>query len=189
MNKRSRSLILSALAVLSVAGCGSTPRAHLGAIPFQAAILADGKVTFAEYRMSTLAMVHCLRTARVRIVVTTPVAAPGGELEFRWWVAPGGGNAQRRDALARVIFEQCHRRFEDRVKLVYNNQRVIPLARRPAVRDRLVACLRRSGLRVPDRPAMPELIAVLDADRQGVGLPCADRYADFFRVFAPLDAN
>jgi hypothetical protein len=148
-------------------------------------MLSDGKITFAEYRRSTRAVVRCLRASPVQVRVSRLRPAPGGELDYTWSVRTRPGHLNPAYSAAERRFERCSKRFEQDVKLVYSNQRVIPAAERPAVLDKLVACLRGAGLEVPDRPPMPDLIAILDRDRKGLGTPCADKYADFFRVPAP----
>lgn len=190
--KLTTAMRLAALAAtLVAAGCGSVSSSSDGrggssgaraTTPFQARMLDDGEITFAEYRRATDAVVRCLRRGPTPIKVTPPKPAPGGELEFTWSVRTRPGRLKPAYAKALRHAKLCSARFEDDVKLVYSNQRVIPPSRRPAVLADLVRCLRGTGLAVPDRPAMPKLIAVLDADRKGASTPCTNRYADFFRV-------
>jgi hypothetical protein len=186
--------IALALAASLVSACGSAPAHRLGWVeadavaraqattPFQSAMLRDGKVTFAEYRKSTGAVVHCLRTASVPIAIHGPRAAPGGELEFTWVVKAPRGDYRRADAVARRRFEHCHRKFEDDVKLVYSNQRVIPERDRPAVLASLASCLRAAGLKLPRQPPMKTLIASINADKRELGKACVAKYFDFFRL-------
>jgi hypothetical protein len=145
-------------------------------------MLRDGKITFAEYRRATDAVIACLKAGPVDVAVTKPRPVPGGELDYTWSVRGTPGGAKPPFKRANRLFQRCHRRYEEDVKLVYSNQRVIPPARRPAVLAKLVGCLRSKGLEVPSQPAMPKLIAVLNADRREVSRPCTDRYADFFRI-------
>jgi hypothetical protein len=145
-------------------------------------MLRDGKVTFAEYKRSTGAVVRCLRTASVPIAIHGPRAAPGGELEFTWIVKASRGHYRRADAVAHRRFEHCHRKFEEDVKLVYSNQRVIPERDRPAVLASLASCLRAAGLKLPTQPPMKTLIASIDGDKRGRGRACIARYFDFFRL-------
>lgn len=153
---------------------------------FQARILRDGRVSFPEYRRATLAALQCLKAGSVPVSVRGPDPAPGRELAYFWAVRGPRKGYRRAAAVAGRRFERCHRRFEDAVKVVYGNQRVIAPPERSAVLARLVECLRSSGLRVPDGPPMRRLIATIDSDRSGGGGRCADRYADLFRIPAPL---
>lgn len=153
---------------------------------FQARILRDGRVTFPEYRRSTMAVLRCLKSGRVSVSVRGPRPAPGHELEYFWAVRGPRKGYRQAAAVAGRRFERCHQRFEDAVKVVYGNQRVIPPSKRNAVLAQLVGCLRSSGLRVPDGPPMRKLIATIDGDRSGGAVRCADRYADLFRIPAPL---
>jgi hypothetical protein len=182
------------LGAVLIAACGSAPARRLGWVeadanaraqattPFQSAILRDGKVTFAEYKQSTRAVVHCLRTAPVPIAIHGPRAAPGGELEFTWVVKAPRRDYKRADAVARRRFEHCHRKFEDDVKLVYSNQRVIPERDRPAMLASLASCLRAAGLKLPPQPPMKTLIATIDGDKRELGKACIAKYFDFFRL-------
>ena len=184
------SLIAASASLLAACGSNSTPGQSGGeassrarsTTPFQARMLSDGKISFTEYRRATSAVIRCLKSGPVEVAVSAPERAPGGELDYTWSVRSKPGRLKPQYARANRRFERCHSRYEDDVKLVYSNQRVIPAAKRPAVLHELVACLRGAGLEVPDQPPMPELIAILDRDRKGLGTPCADRYADFFRV-------
>jgi hypothetical protein len=149
--------------------------------PFQAGIIRDGSVTFAEYRASILATVRCLRTQDGEIVVNGPYRVPGGDLEFRWHLSAPSEREPGARGLAERTYGRCNAAFAAQVGIVYSNLRVIPPARRRVVLGRLVRCLRTAGIASPNRPSMPSLLAVLDrvGDR---ATPCTDRYTDFFRL-------
>jgi hypothetical protein len=158
---------------------------------FQAAMLRDGDVTVHEYAESTDAMIRCLRRSTVPLLVGSARPAPGGELEFEWSLdTPDASTVGRLQKSAWRTFDRCHRAYEDDVKLIYSNQRVIPEPERPAVLRKLVACMRHVGLtEVPDQPSMRQLATILKSERGKVGVGCADRYADLFRFLAPVPAS
>jgi hypothetical protein len=147
---------------------------------FQAAILADGRVTPSEYKRATYATAACLRRAAPGVRVGPVRREAGGELHFDWVVTGSGG------ARAGRSFERCQSLYRNDVALIYSNQRVIPPTERPHVLRRLVACLRAEHLKVPTQPSMQELVALLDADTRDASAPCVRRFFDLFRLPAPV---
>ncbi len=148
--------------------------------PFQARLLRDGRVTFAEYARTTHALAGCLRAFGGSIQVGPIRRGPGGELGFRWSLrhqGPGRITAERR---ARRAFQRCYLAYQDDAATVYANGRVVAPSRRGLVLSMLADCLRRSGVPVTGSASMPNVMRALEAAGPR-GLRCADRHADIFR--------
>jgi len=148
--------------------------------PFQARMLYDGHVTFAEYRRATHAVVGCLRAFGSAIQIAPIRRAPAGELVFSWTLRRHGPARAAAERRARQAYERCYLAYQKDVATVYANGRVLPPSRRALVLTQLAACLRDAG--VPARPTanLPQIMRALDAAAPRGGR-CVDQYGDVFR--------
>jgi hypothetical protein len=149
--------------------------------PFQARLLRDGRVTFAEYARTTHALAGCLRAFGGPVKVGPIRRGPAGELGFRWslrHLGPGRVTAERR---ARQAFQRCYLTYQNDAASVYANGRVVAPSKRGRVLSMLTDCLRRSGVRVAESASIPSIVRALEAAGPRA-LRCADRHADIFRV-------
>ncbi len=113
-------------------GCGSstehTPQEQFtqefiaGAIGdagnFQAEILSDWKVDFAEYERSVLTVMSCLTKEGLE-VRGPPVLEPDGYTYIYFYRAPEGGEATLSDAQVNGKYNSCYARFGELVDSVW----------------------------------------------------------------------
>lgn len=159
-------IAVSGVALLTVFGGGCTAITELtpqeqfaqefiagaitGASNFQAEILADGKVDFAEYERSVFAVITCLREGGLEMR-GLPVLEPDGYTYSYFYRAPQGGSAQLSDAQVNTIFNNCYARFGvlvDSVWFALNSSTIGDAS--PARKRRYLDCFSENGADLPD---------------------------------------
>ncbi|VAW09648.1 hypothetical protein MNBD_ACTINO02-2505 [hydrothermal vent metagenome] len=85
---------------------------------FQANILSDGKVDFAEYERSVLTVMSCLTEEGLE-VRGPPVLEPDGYTYIYFYRAPEVGDAKLSDAQVNGKYNSCYSRFGELVDSVW----------------------------------------------------------------------
>jgi hypothetical protein len=117
---------------------------------FQAEILADGKVDFAEYQRSILAVITCIKEEGLE-VRGPPVLEPDGYTYIYFYGVPEGGEAKLSDAQVNGKYNSCYSRFGELVDSVWFAQNAPTMGdASPALKRRFLDCFSENGVDLPD---------------------------------------
>lgn len=149
---------------------------------FQRAILADGKVTFAEYERAVLATVDCLK--REGLQVTPPRPRDGDKRFLSYQISMEGKSGQDVGQIrgqVDAVTQKCDAEFSKDVSRVWEFQNLLTPEQRAKQRGQVADCLRGAGLSVPADAKDRQLfeLAAANADKAAVQA-CRERYPDFF---------
>lgn len=126
--------------------------------PFQAAIIEDGTVTYAEYESAILGTLECVNDAgfETRDLTTNAV----GDLFFSY----GGGDLEAAD----VAYESCYVDFASEVDDLYHFAPVVSEKERREMQQGSITCLADLGLIVSDPPSPDEIQMVLESGAEAI---------------------
>lgn len=128
---------------------------------YQAEILADGVIEFAEYERATLATVACVESPGVR-VMTWPEfgrpAQPGlrlvGRGAYRYFVVAAD---ESRQAEAQAFADGCASEFVSEIQLLWLEGTSLSVQERQSARREVAACLVAEGVAIAEDPTPEEL--------------------------------
>lgn len=179
-NHKVRGIVLLLGLIVSVAGCasrvsgGSTASAADGVLaritPMERQMLADRHVTFTEYSRATQATISCLRAGGY--TVSSPVPGVDGTLQYMASYSFGGkssktGPSQDQKNRASAIENNCDQKSAA-VQAVYILDHAVSAKEIPRAFSHMVACFRRSGVKIPGSGKLSEFAAVMRSARLSV---------------------
>ena len=116
---------------------------------YEAPLLSDGVVTFAEYEEAVLATVACLRQSGV--VASDPTLDQAGRIFVYSYEVSESESETLEDAQARAdaVYSTCFTTYEDDLQNTWLRQTEPDSEERAALVAELLRCLEREGLSVP----------------------------------------
>ncbi len=121
---------------------------------FQAAMLADGVITRAEYESASRAAWQCIKNSGV------PIGDQVERLDGTLVATVGPFATYEEGAAVQPLIDGCNTRFRDRVALAWFLQNQPSAETLAAARASLGACLRDAGIDVPENAASAEFAAI-----------------------------
>ncbi len=155
--------------------------------PFQADILEDGEVTFAEYERAMLASRQCLIDAGWDVSDVRDHPRDGWSLLFTVGWEYDGDDARdaRLSAQLDVDFAKCASEYHEWVEVAYRKSLIPSGTERQELTKELLACLEAEGVTgIPADADQQQFYDAIDAQIPGGGLAllCMDRYAYLFET-------
>ncbi|MDR0504981.1 MAG: hypothetical protein LBG70_04140 [Bifidobacteriaceae bacterium] len=182
-------LAVAAALTLTVSGWSNRPKSvNIDSIKattsaFQAAILADGVVTNAEYESAVMANWQCVKDAGFE---PDEPQWNGNNFEFGITVISQNEEAAEVNSTKQLaVWERCNTEYTNDVGDVWASQAVLSDSERDKMRPDVVACLRNHGLELPEDSDYAEIgaaLATLDQSGQTAAMECMQQYEEFFRT-------
>jgi hypothetical protein len=152
--------------------------------PYQAEMLDDRKVDFAEYERATLVAIQCMRQAG--LTVSGPSLRDGDRrfLSYTYSLEASSPTESVDDNGMRNTAEECERKHLRAVATTWEFRNLLTPRQRASERREIVKCLRAAGVKI-ESDANDDAVfdAVHKASRE-LNRKCTDNHQDFFTTGA-----